>query len=115
MIAVLLSLLAAEAPDPPRRAVPFAEGPIAQASAMTAAIAKCQAPAKVVQSAGSAIVLLADDTSEDDLNCLSAWIAEHPQSGFLKYGFIGREQQESRSTGASVFHHYQTFRCAPVA
>jgi hypothetical protein len=92
MIALLVSLLAAQPADHLHRAAPFAKGPIAQASTMTAAIVKCQAPAKVVQSAGAAIVLLADDQSESAYNCLSAWIAKHPKSGFLKFGFIGREQ-----------------------
>ena len=91
MIALFVLLVAAEPAYQPHRAVPFATGPLAQVSAMRAAIVACQAPAKVSKSKGAAIVLLAPDRSEDAFNCLSAWIAKHPKSGFFKLGFIGRE------------------------
>lgn len=92
MILVIASLLLA---DPAKQLVafPFAEGPAAEVSEMKAAIAKCHAPAKIVQSGDRATVTLALTRSDRASNCLSAWIAEHPDVGFVKYGFIGREQQ----------------------
>jgi hypothetical protein len=91
MITLLVSLLAMAPAAPLHRAMPFAKGPLAGQPVMTAAIAKCQAPATIVQSDGAAIVLLAEDRSESAFNCLSAWIATHSASGFEKFGFVGRE------------------------
>ncbi|WP_261271338.1 hypothetical protein [Sphingomonas sp. LC-1] len=92
MILIVASLLLA---DPAQQLVafPFAEGPAAGVSEIKAAIVKCHAPAKIVQSGDRATVTLAITRSKRGSNCLSAWIAEHPDVGFIKYGFIGREQQ----------------------
>ncbi|RYF08477.1 MAG: hypothetical protein EOO77_25110 [Oxalobacteraceae bacterium] len=92
MILLLASLLSA---DPAQKlgAFPFAEGPAAEVSAIKAAITKCHAPAKIVQSGGRATVTLAITRSDRASNCLSVWIAKHPDAGFAKYGFIGRERQ----------------------
>lgn len=92
MILILASLLLAD-PAQQLGAFPFAEGPAAGLSAIKAAITKCHAPAKIVQSGDRATVTLAITRSDRASNCLSAWIAKHPDVGFAKYGFIGRERQ----------------------
>jgi hypothetical protein len=93
MIILLVSLLAAKPATQRHRATPFAKGPLAERALMIEAISKCQAPAEIVQSEGSAIVLLAADRSEKAFSCLSAWIATHPRSGFEKFGFVGSERR----------------------
>lgn len=92
MIPILASLLLAD-PALKFEAFPFAEGPAAEVSAIKAAITKCHAPAKVAQSGGRTTVTLAITKSDRAFNCLSVWIAKHPDAGFAKYGFIGREEQ----------------------
>lgn len=92
MIALFVLLVAAEPAYQPHRAVPFATGPLAQVSAMRAAIVACQAPAKVSKSKGAAIVLLAPDRSEDAFNCLSA--CRHRS-------FLGRRQPQATFANAT--------------
>lgn len=92
MILIIASLLLAN-PTQQLGAFPFAEGPAARASAIKAAIAKCHAPAKIVHSGDTVTVTLAVTRSNRAANCLSAWIAKHPDVGFVKYGFIGSERQ----------------------
>lgn len=92
MIAPLVSLLAMASATQLDDA-PFAKGPLANASAMSAAIAKCHAPARIIESDGAALVLLASDRSQRAFDCLSAWIARHPDSGFEKFGFLGSERR----------------------
>jgi hypothetical protein len=92
MILIFASLLVAH-PAQPLGPLPFAEGPAARVSAITAAIATCHAPAKVVRSGKTATVFLANSRSDRTFDCLSAWIANHPDTGFVKLGFVGRERQ----------------------
>ena len=92
MILIFASLLVAY-PSQQLRALPFAEGPAARVSAIKAAIAKCHAPAKVVRSGKTVTVVLANSRSDRAFDCLSAWIANHPDTGFVKFGFVGRERQ----------------------
>ncbi|WP_164523586.1 hypothetical protein [Sphingomonas sp. S-NIH.Pt15_0812] len=92
MIFILASLLVAGHTQY-LRAFPFAEGPAAGVSAIKAAIAQCKASAKIVQSGDRATVTLAIARSDRAFDCLSAWIAKHPDVGFAKFGFIGRERQ----------------------
>lgn len=74
-------------------AMPFAKGPQARISDLQAAISTCHAPAKVVQSGDTATVFLPDSRSDRAFDCLSTWIANHPETGFVKFGFVGRERQ----------------------
>lgn len=74
-------------------AMPFAKGPEAFVSDLKAAISKCHAPAEVVQSDDTATVFLPDSRSDRAFNCLSTWIANHPETGFVKFGFVGLERQ----------------------
>jgi hypothetical protein len=91
MIFILASLLVAN-PAQQLKAFPFAEGPVARVGTIKAAIAKCHAPAKIVQVGDRATVTLASTRSDRAFDCLSAWIAQHPDVGFAKFGFIGRER-----------------------
>lgn len=91
MILILASLLVA-GPAHQLGDFPFAEGPSAGVSAIKAAIGKCHAPAKIVQSDDRVTVTLAITRSDRAFYCLSAWIAQHPDVGFAKFGFIGGER-----------------------
>jgi len=92
MIVIFASLLVAY-PSQQLRALPFAEDPAARVSAIKAAIAKCHAPAKVDRSGKTVTVVLANSRFDRAFDCLSAWIANHPDTGFVKFGFVGRERQ----------------------
>lgn len=92
MIFIVASLLVA-GPAHQLEDRPFAEGPAAGVSAIKAAIAKCHAPAKIVQSGDRATVTLAITRSDRAFDWLSAWIAKHPDGGFAKFGLTGRERQ----------------------
>ena len=91
MILVVASLLVAH-PAQQLEALPFARGPAGQVSTIKAAIAKCRAPAKIVRSGDIATVVLTESRSDSVFDCLSEWIAKHPDAGFVKYGFVGRER-----------------------
>lgn len=91
MILILASLLVA-GPALQLGDFPFGEGPAAGVSAIKVAIGKCHALAKIVQSDDRATVTLAITRSDRAFDCLSAWIAQHPDVGFAKLGFFGRER-----------------------
>jgi hypothetical protein len=75
-------------------AFPFAEGPSQSASKLVEAIARCRAPAKVFDDGVKATVMLDLIHNDKVERCLMAWLDEHPESGFVRMGFVGSENPQ---------------------
>jgi hypothetical protein len=72
--------------------LPFAEGPAAQIGPVRAAAAKCRTIALFRRTAHARIAVYVDSgPGERPFDCLSRWIALHPEAGFEKFGFVGSE------------------------